>query len=434
MNFILDQHAAGASASWLRRDAAVGEPHYSLRELAELDGQLESHLEGLRLAGASGWDLAVEELKWQEPGELFVVAALAIESGEAEKHHVAFQSVGGSAELRRALISALAWASWERCMPLADQFLQCDDRFWRYVGVAAYDLHRVDPGDRLADWLCDDDETVVARAARCVGTLGRLDCLDGLNDLVEHENDVVRFHAAWALALRRRNQAAIDVLSEITMSQTDLADRAGRLLTSVLSIDQASRLINQLAQGSEVQVRLATILSGHLGIVDGVPWLIEMMKIPDHARVAGEAFSRITGLRLDQRPLEGESPAGFIAGPDDDPNNDDVELDADENLPWPCPETIAAWWQTHHDRFAAGVRYLLGWEVSNPDWLRKILVLGRQRERATAAIELAINDSRCPLMEVRGRGPRQITTLGCGRLPTEEYRCNRLESGPASSR
>ncbi|QEF98465.1 hypothetical protein Mal15_25170 [Stieleria maiorica] len=433
MNFILDQHAAGASATWLRRDAAVGEPHYSLRDLTELDGRLEAHLEGLILAGAAGWDLAVEELKWQEPGEVFVVAALAIEAGDAEKQQVAFQSVDGSGELRRALISALAWVPWERCLPLADQCLQRDDGFWRYVGVAAYDLHRVDPGDRLVDWISDDDETVVARAARCVGTLGGTDLLDRLGGLVAHEDDAVRFHAAWSLALRRGDPAAVGAMTEFALSESSFSGDAGRLLTSVMSIDQASRLINQLAQGGDAQLRLATVLSGHLGIVDGIPWLLEMMKIPQHARVAGESFSRITGLRLDQRPLEGEWPTGFVAGPDDDPDNDDVELDADENLPWPSPEDIAAWWQTHHDRFAAGVRYLLGWDVSDPDWQRKILVLGRQRERATAAIELAIDDPQFPLMEVRARGPSQIKTLGCGRLPTEEYRCNQLESGPASS-
>lgn len=432
MNFILDQHAAGASATWLRRDSAVGEPHYSLRDLAELDGRLEAHLEGLSLAGSDGWDLAVEELKWREPGELFVVAVLAIEDGCPDKLQLALQAVGDSYELRRALISAMGWVRWVLCRPLADLFLDDKDPFWRYVGVAAYDVHRMDPGDRLTTWLADHDDSVIARAAQCVGTLGRHDMSDRLVELIGSDDDAVRFCASWALALRRQDAIAIRVLCDFASGQTGFAEHAASLLTSLLPIDEATSLINELAQGNDRQLRSATIMSGQLGIVDGIPWLLEMMKVPHYARIAGESFSRITGFRLDQRPLEADPPAGFVSGPDDDPNNENVELDPDENLPWPFPDRVAELWQENAERFSLGVRYLLGWEITNLEWMRKILVLGRQRERATAAIELAMSDPRHTLFEVRGSGSRQIASLGCGRLPTEEYRCNRLEAGPDS--
>jgi len=172
------------------------------------------------------------------------------------------------------------------------------------------------------------------------------------------------------------------------------------------------------------------VLSGLLGIPDSVPWLIEMMRQPEYARVAGESFARMTGLRLDQRPLEGEWPDGFEAGPNEDPDDENVEMDADENLPWPDAAVVANWWNTHGDHFQTNVRYLLGWEIANESWLRKILVLGRQRERVTAALELALAHPAEGLFEVRANGNRQKQQLDAARLPSEEYRCNHLEAGP----
>jgi hypothetical protein len=45
---IIDQHAEEAAFLWLRRDAAVHQPHYDIEDLAELDERVEAHLDGLR--------------------------------------------------------------------------------------------------------------------------------------------------------------------------------------------------------------------------------------------------------------------------------------------------------------------------------------------------------------------------------------------------
>ena len=57
-------------------------------------------------------------------------------------------------------------------------------------------------------------------------------------------------------------------------------------------------------------------------------------------------------------------------------------------------------------------------------------MLGRQRERATAALELAIRNPTEPLFNVEEHGRRQMKKLGIKRLPSEEYRCNHIEAGP----
>ena len=202
------------------------------------------------------------------------------------------------------------------------------------------------------------------------------------------------------------------------------------MLMSVMEVGAARELLLQLGGEDEASARLAVQCAGWLGIPDSIPWLIQMMSQPQFARVAGESFYRITAFRLDQRPYEGDWPDGFEAGPNDDPEDENVEMDEDENLPWPEPGPIAEWWEQNRTRFRSNVRYLLGFELDNETWLRKVLLLGRQRDRATAALELAIRNPTEPLFNVEEHGRRQLKKLGIKRLPTEEYRCNHIEAGP----
>jgi uncharacterized protein (TIGR02270 family) len=129
------------------------------------------------------------------------------------------------------------------------------------------------------------------------------------------------------------------------------------------------------------------------------------------ARVAGESVYNITGLDLAWNDLEGEWPEGFTAGPTEDPEDENVEMDVDENLPWPSADGVARWWREHGDQFAAGERHLLGRPLTE-DWLEEVLRHGKQRQRAAAALELAIRRPGEPLFEVRAPGFRQQELLG----------------------
>ena len=64
---VIDQHAEETAFLWLLRDAAVSAPHYTLKDLAELEGRVEAHLDGLRIAGDPGWEVCERAL---ESGEI----------------------------------------------------------------------------------------------------------------------------------------------------------------------------------------------------------------------------------------------------------------------------------------------------------------------------------------------------------------------------
>jgi len=157
-------------------------------------------------------------------------------------------------------------------------------------------------------------------------------------------------------------------------------------------------------------LRLSIIAAGQIGDPILVPELIELMAIPDQARVAGEAFEFITGVDIAYENLEAEPPEGFEAGPTEDPEDKNVAMDADENLPWPNLELIQKWWQKNQTRFQKGTRYLLGQPIRTESW-QMVLLTGRQRQRAAAALELAIRQPGQILFEVRGSGLRQKRLL-----------------------
>jgi len=122
--------------------------------------------------------------------------------------------------------------------------------------------------------------------------------------------------------------------------------------------------------------------------------------------VAGEALNLITGIDLEAARLTGERAKDFAAGPSESPDDDDVEFDSDENLPWPDPAAVAAWWSKSQGGFPAGTRLLLGRPLA-AESLRQVLVGGSQRQRAAAALELVLAAPGQPLFAVGARAARQ---------------------------
>lgn len=118
----------------------------------------------------------------------------------------------------------------------------------------------------------------------------------------------------------------------------------------------------------------------------------------------------ITGADLAYEDLDADQPDGFEAGPTEAPADEDVSMDPDEDLPWPNPTRIQAWWDANLGRFSAGTRYLAGSPITEAD-CRGLLATGMQRQRIAAALELALMQADAPLFETRAPGRRQQTLL-----------------------
>jgi uncharacterized protein (TIGR02270 family) len=141
-----------------------------------------------------------------------------------------------------------------------------------------------------------------------------------------------------------------------------------------------------------------------------VPWLIAQMEVPDHARIAGESFTMITGVDLVDEQMTRDRPEGFQSGPTDDAEDENVAMDPDTDLPWPDPQRVRNWWDANGQRFLTGERYLAGQLVS-AEHCQRLLRRGRQGLRRAAAFELALMDPQAPLFETRARASRQQRQL-----------------------
>jgi uncharacterized protein (TIGR02270 family) len=406
---VISQYAEEAAFLWLLRRNGVTAPNYSMKDLTKLDYRLEAHLDGLRIAGDAGWEICAGALTQEEPGEVFTAAILAFESGDGGRIQTVVEAGLAKAELSRGLVSALGWLSFENAEGHIRNLLASEWPVIRRLGIAASAVHRRDPGTPLAEALSDDNPYLKARALRAAGELGRTDLLPLVSRERDSGNVACRFGAAWSLALLGEADAA-EALWSFVKPDDDFAEEAVRI--AMRRADPSQSLVWQRAIVEDLQThRLAAVGAGVIGDPVLVPWLFAQMNAPPLARVAGEAFTMITGVDIAYEDLEGERPEGFESGPTENPEDENVEMDPDEDLPWPDPELIQGWWGRNKGQFRNGTRYLMGQPISS-EHLNQVLRTGRQRQRAAAALELAISKPGIPLFEVRAPGFRQKILLG----------------------
>ncbi len=408
---IIEQHAEEAAFNWLLRDSAVAEPHYSLADLAHLDDRIEANIDGLRIAGDAGWDICREAMEIGEPGEIFTAGVLAFESQAPERMDALLAAVEEDVELQRALCSALGWIEFHQVVGPANKLLDADLVYIKRMALGAHAIHRQDIGPALATYISDADSRVRSRSLKAAGELGRIDLLGTVLDYFKDKDEKCRFYAAWSAVLLGNN-AGIDRLKRIVEAQSVYDQRACELAVRKMDHGHAVQWLNELGRHS-LSIRLAIKGYGALGDPQAIPRLIEMMQVPELARPAGEAFSMITGVDIAYEDLETDVPEDFQAGPTEDPEDEDVEMDPDEDLPWPDPELLGAWWHANQKSFQSGNRYLAGHAISSENCMH-VLINGFQRPRMAAAMELTLLNPGRPLFEVRAPGYRQQRLLTAG--------------------
>jgi uncharacterized protein (TIGR02270 family) len=402
---VLEQHAEETAFLWILRDGAVHAPHYSLKDLAKLDLRVEAHLDGLRIAGPHGWTILKESLALEEPGEIFAAAVVAFESGDPKRTDLVLDAGTATPELSGGLVSAIGWLPPKKADRLIKSLLASPSKSRRRVGVAGAAIRRLDFEKGFLEAVRDEDPILRARALRAVAELGMKKHAALFSRSIDAVDPAVGYAAAWGGALISGEPAAVAALQAFAVGPGRKPREALVLAARRMTPAAAAAWREKLTKKPET-LRQAVIAAGAAGDPAAVPWLLDQMAVPVVARVAGEALSMISGADLAYLDLDADRPEGFEAGPNDDPKDENVEPDPDEDLPWPDPALLRGWWDARKSRFTAGKRYLLGKEISAVS-CREALKTGRQRQRAAAALELAILEPGTPLLEVRAPGFRQ---------------------------
>jgi len=407
--FVSTVYAEESAFLWLTRQTAIRFSGRPMSHIVEIEDRLEANIDGLRIAGEAGWQICLEALSWKEPGELFAAGVLAFEANDPKKIDKILAAAVVAPEAAGGVISALGWVGYDRVKPIITKLIASKDFVHRRIGIGSSAVCREHPGAALAEAIKQDEPMLRARAIKAVGELGAQNLILPVRLNLNSPDPLIRFWAAWACVIVADVPVAITALQEIAQSKSVFRERAARLVPRRLDMAASMAWIKKL-KGDPKQIRTAILAAGALGTSTNVPWLIEQMSDLKLSRVAGESLSMITGIDLAKLDLERKPPENFESGPNDDPNDENVDLDPDDWLPWPDPALVQKWWTKNAGRFTANVRYLVGKPI-DPAQLRQVLIDGKQRQRAAAAVELAIRTPGKPMFEVRMPGFRQLAML-----------------------
>jgi uncharacterized protein (TIGR02270 family) len=410
---VLSQNAEESAFLWLLRRAAVSAPNYSLSDLTKLDGRAEAQLDGLRVAGEDGRQMCKEELEAKEEGEVFAAGVLACESFDPVLLAKVLAVVEEAPKLAGGLISALGWPPFEKVQSHIQTLHQNINPFHQLIGIGASAVHRRHPGQFLLQAVRSQDVRLKCRALKAIGELGDANLKTNVESALHDTDAECRFAAAWSGALLGIS-TVVPLLREVAESGSPHARSAANLAARRMDLAAAATWQKRLT-GNPKHLRLAILVAGASGDPASVPWLISLMGQLPLARLAGESFTMIAGVDLAYRDLERKPPEDFSAGPTEDPKDENVEMDPDDNLPWPEPALVQKWWDKNGGQFQNGTRYLLGKPMA-VDWLKTVLRDGRQRQRAAAALELAIRQPGQILFNVAAPGFRQQQILGKGEV------------------
>ncbi len=402
---IIDQHAEESAFLWQLRQNAINDPHYDLQDLIKLDGRVAAHLDGIAVAGEYGSRICEPALENPGAAEVFAAAVRAIEEKNNKQLDHLFSLVNAESQLLPWLLSAFSWVPAPSLQGIVAKLLASDDALKQLVGVEACVMHRVDPKTALLQSFNSSDLQLCARALRAAGELGRADLLQICERHLDGQSDECRFWAAWSAVLLGNRKHAANVLHKFSQSISPSQDQALQLVLKVLPVTDAHALLKMLAQDD---TNLRHVIRG-VGVVGDpyyVPWLMKQMDDPKVTRLAGESFSFITGLDLAYLDFECDAPDEVEPGPNDNPQDENVTMDADENLPWPDPVKIQAWWDTNKNNFSIGKRHFMGKHILREHCVQ-ILRKGYQRQRMAAAQYLCLLDPGTQLFPVSAPGWRQ---------------------------
>jgi uncharacterized protein (TIGR02270 family) len=390
VNFaVLSQHVDDAACLRSTRSVLVRAPHVRLKDLARADERIAAHLDGVSIVGEHGASLCRTALDVPGVGELFVSCVVAIERRDGEQLRRLLSMLDCVPVAPRALSSAFGWVSAFKLREVVARLLASESPQMQWAGLVACAQHRVDPGAPLARALHHEDVRLRARALRAAGELGRIDLL---GECLAHLNDDVpgaAFAAARSAVLLGERTQSLTVLREMTLETTSCQLDALIIALFASKPPAARALVKDLADhGADGRTMIRA--AGWSGNPHVVPWLLDQMEAPARARLAGEAFSFITGVDLAWLDLHQDAPDDYDSpGPNDDPADANVALDEDEDLRWPDVVKVRKWWKDNKERFDLGMRYLAGTPPTAAHCL-DVLERSVQRQRIAAALYLCM--------------------------------------------
>ena len=402
---VVEQHVESAASLRRTRSVLVRAPHVRLMHLRRLDDRLAAQLDGVVVAGITGHSLAHGALASPDVGSVFTAAVTALTVSDKESLTRLFALCEAAPELTSGLASAFGWVSVRFLRGITMELLDAPGAYLRAIGLATCAMHGVAHADALQQSAASDAQELRARALRYLGETGVANGLDACLRALHDEDSSCRCYAARSAVLLGNRGAALAALARAGQRVGEQRPQSFRLALQAMDIKDARYILHDLAT-DPTQLRWLIQGCGIVGDPAYIPWLLGRLEENETARLAGEAFSLITGLDLALLDLERPPPEEFDSGPKDDPDVADVELDPDEGLPWPDRQKLEQWWAVNGHAFQSGRRYFMGVPIVREHCL-DVLTNGYQRQRCLAAQYLCLLEPGTALFNTSAPARRQ---------------------------
>lgn len=383
---LVEQHAAEVAALVMLRMHGVRSPRWQRQDVERIDDRIAAHLDGLREAGEAGWRIALgAAVANPEVGELTAVALLALDVPA----RVASRLAEAAEQLADAPLPlwaqagiAVRWSGAGMTEATRAASMASDPRL-RLLGLGIAMHSGRAPVELITAGL--RDARTAAVAAETAGVLGPGPHRQAVQALLTSDDLGTRFAAARALSLRGGEPAAWKVLLWFAESRSPVRDQALDLAMRNAAPDGRARWLHN-AMTDPARQRDALILAGAWGDPLVLPWVIDRMRDPVHARLAGAVFTLIAGADLDDAGLSVARPGDNDGAdlPNDDPEDTQVEPDPDHDLPWPDVAAVTQWLAAHP--LPTGERHLAG-RVLDEATCTAVIAEGYQHQRQAAALE-----------------------------------------------
>jgi uncharacterized protein (TIGR02270 family) len=415
---VLEEHLNEAAFQWEQRERALVAPDFTLEETAEVEERLRAHLEGLEDESAAEAVLH-PAFESEEAPLIFATAYALLARGEVDEVLLRFRRAGP--EARAGIRRALELSETPGLSARLTGLLKLEDSDLRTQALEALAFRQEASPEVLTHFLVHEEPRARAVALRGALPLPEETVRRLLPALLDSSHPEVRA-AAMEAGLTSGVSLAWDACRKAVRSRVRHSPEP-MVLLAMGGDDEDVSLLVELLETAELRPTALWAL-GFSGRLAAMEACVKYLAEPSVARLAGEAFSAMTGLRLEGPHAlpSGERPEGAPPPPELQEDLDaNLVPTPEDDLPWPQVAAITAWWDQARGRFEKGRRYLLGQPFSGPV-LVDALETSPMRRRHVLARELAIRTRGQHVIPTRAFIPRQREGLARARSASPRLR------------
>jgi uncharacterized protein (TIGR02270 family) len=396
---VVEEHLDEAGFLWGQWERALVSPSLRVDEVtAGVEERLVANLDALVIAAPHAAARALEPaLEEGEPGVVASAAMVLLETPRGSA--VVRRALAGEDEPRRAaLVRALGLSHRQELEREVQPLLSEDVPALAVAALEVFAARGLDAGSRLAAMFGARDPELAASALRAARfsaspVRSRVERAYGSSDPKVRD---AALETGLFLGFRSSLEACRRVVSARAPSGFALSALA---MSGVVSDEE---LIEQALEEPALRSGALRAL-GVAGRAGSVETILRWMDDEASARIAGEAFSAITGIPIADDLVASEQN-------DEGREDDDETLSApeqDRDLPLPDASAVAARWGVETERFDPEVRYLSGRPLT-PAVLVDSLYTAPMRHRPALALELAVRSRRSSWVDTRSWARDQL--------------------------